>query len=158
MLNELSPALSEVSLYFQDVTCRIDILDYLLIHMVPRLRIVMHLQESKVLLQCRSLLWASLGVQDDPLEESFVLGGVRIPEGVHGLANSNTDSACRTQRRPAHLRTHLAAIFNTLQRQLHQQYLLRHAAWTQRSIRARSRNGSYVVVGLHAQLRLITSI
>ena len=88
MLNELSRALSVVSLYSQDVTCRIDILDYLIIHMVTRLGIVMHLQESKVLLQCRSLLWTSLRVQDDPLEESFVLGCVRILEGDHGLAEA----------------------------------------------------------------------
>lgn len=88
MLNELSPTLSAVSLYSQDVTYRIDILNYLLIYMVPCLGIVMHLEEPKVLLQCRGLLWTSLGVQDDLLEESFVLGCVRIPEGVNGLAEA----------------------------------------------------------------------
>ena len=88
MLNELSPALSVVSFYSQEVTCRIDILDYLLIHMVTRLGIVMHLQESEVLLQCRSLLWTSLGVQNHPLEESFILGRVRVLKGPNGLAEA----------------------------------------------------------------------
>ena len=85
IINELSPALSAKSVHSQDMTCPVDILDFLLIHVIPRLRIVMHLQESEVLLQCRSLLWTSLGVQNHPLEEGFILGRVRVLKGPHGL-------------------------------------------------------------------------
>ena len=88
MVNELSPALSATSGYSQGVTCPVDILDCLLIHVVPCLRIVMHLQESEVLLQCWSLLWTSLGIQNHPLEESFVLGRVRVLKGPYGLAEA----------------------------------------------------------------------
>ena len=88
MLDKLSPAQSATSRYSKVVACRVHVFHFFLIDRRPGLLVVMHFQESEVLHQCRSLLWTSLGIQNDPLKERFVFRRMSIPKGIQGLSET----------------------------------------------------------------------